>query len=156
MAIGTVYLYFASKDAVLEECHRRFRDGLARHIEQAVLEPLRAGQDVDLRAALDMATHAIADFAQNNRELCEVTLTHAPAGATVAASRRINEVFTAVLEQARHRGLVRTPDPEVSALLLSRTLGYSICVAAVFGDPPLERVLPVAVDMAYRSLRPTD
>lgn len=154
VAIGTVYVYFSSKENVLAECHRRFRDGLAWHIEDAVLEPLDTGQDVDLRAALDMTAHAIADFARNNRELCEVTLTCAPAGITAASNQRVNEVFAAVLERARRRGLVDTPDPEVAALLLSRMLGHSICVAAVFGDPPLERVLPAAADMAYRSLQP--
>ena len=154
VAIGTVYLYYPSKDSVLAECHRRFRDGLAAHVGQAVLEPLRAGQDVDLRAALDTAAHAIADFARDNRELCEVTLTSAPAGAADAASQKISQVIAAVLEQARHRGLVHAPDPDVAALLLSRMLGYPICAAAVFGDPPLDRVLPIATDMAYRSLQP--
>lgn len=154
VAIGTVYVYFPSKENVLVECHRRFRDGLAGHLEDAVVEPLSTGQDVDLRAALDMTVHAIAGFARENQELCEVTLTCAPAGIMAASSQRINDVFATVLEQARRRGLVETPDPGVTALLLSRMLGPSICAAAVFGDPPLERVLPVAADMAYRALQP--
>jgi len=156
VATGTVYLYFAAKDDILAACQRRFRDGLARHVAQAVLDPMRAGQDIDLRAALGMTACAIARFAQENRDLCEVTLAHAAAETpgTATASQQINHVLTQILVAASQRGIVHAPDPEVTALLLSRMLGHSICIAAVFGDPPLERVLPVATDMAYRSLQP--
>ncbi|MGH2726391.1 MAG: TetR/AcrR family transcriptional regulator, partial [Actinomycetota bacterium] len=124
MATGTVYLYFPSKEDVLQGLHQRFRDeNLARIAEVAVdaMERAGAGEAVDYRDTVDAILDAIAASFVENRELVVVCTKYRPEefyehpGHGVHTGH-MNPASWALVEGVR-LGLIHTSDPEMTAYL---------------------------------------
>ena len=158
VAPGTVYLYFASKDQVLLECHQRLRHGMAAHIAGTVADALDShsphGPQPDRFTQLvEQIVEGAADYAGENRQLCEVCMKYVPpADPSRGDQLGLLQPFVDVLERGVAEGLIEVDDPQVTAHLLGVALGASLCGAIVYGSPPLERVLAAGKDLVRRAL----
>jgi AcrR family transcriptional regulator len=161
VAPGTVYLYFASKDQVLLQCHHRLRHGMAAQIAASVadvLDRLEAGRDgigpMDgLAELVEQMVEAAVAYARENRELCEVCMKYVPPADPGRGDQLgLLQPFADVLDRAANLGLVQVDDPMVTAHLLGAALGSSLCSAVVYGSPPLDRVSVAAKQLVWRAL----
>lgn len=159
MATGTVYLYFPSKEDVLQGLHERFREqNIARIAEVAVdtMERAGAGEPVDYRETVDTILDAIAGQFVENRDLVVVCTKYQPEeyfghGAS-GGGQHMNPAAWALAEGVR-LGLIHTSDPEMTAYLFDAALAFNLHTHITFGDPPdLDRLMRAAKEMIHKSL----
>jgi AcrR family transcriptional regulator len=158
MATGTVYLYFPSKEDVLEGLHDRFRDqNISRIAEVAVdtMERAGAGEAVDYRETVDAILDAIAASFVENRDLVVVCTKYRPED-YYAHPRdhgdHMNPASWALMEGVR-LGLIHTSDPEMTAYLFDAALAFNLHTHITFGDPPdLDRLMAAAKEMIHKAL----
>lgn len=160
MGTGTVYLYFPSKEDVLEGLHTRFREqNLAAITEVAVdaMERTAAGEPVDYRETVDAILDAIAAIFVANRDLVVVCTKYRPEDfygqpGTSHHGGHMNPASWALAEGVR-LGLIHTSDPEMTAYLFDAALAYNLHTHITFGDPPdLDRLMAAAKEMIHKAL----
>ena len=158
MATGTVYLYFPSKEDVLEGLHDRFRDhNIARIAEVAVdtMERASAGEQVDYRETVDAILDAIAASFVENRDLVVVCTKYRPEDYYANPREHgdhMNPASWALMEGVR-LGLIHTSDPEMTAYLFDAALAFNLHTHITFGDPPdLDRLMAAAKEMIHKAL----
>ncbi len=160
MATGTVYLYFPSKEDVLQGLHQRFRDeNLARIAEVAVdtMERAGAGEPVDYRETVDAILDAVAASFVANRELVVVCTKYRPEDfyehpGPGEHAGHMNPASWALVEGVR-LGLIHTSDPEMTAYLFDAALAFNLHTHITYGDPPdLDRLMKAAKEMIHKSL----
>jgi AcrR family transcriptional regulator len=160
MGTGTVYLYFPSKEDVLQGLHDRFREqNLAAITAVAVdaMERAGAGEAVDYRETVDAILDAIAALFVANRDLVVVCTKFRPedmyehprAG---GHGGNMNPAGWALQEGVR-LGLIHTSDPEMTGYLFDAALAFNLHTHITFGDPPdLDRLMTAAKEMIHKTL----
>lgn len=159
MATGTVYLYFPSKEDVLQGLHDRFREqNIATIAEVAVdaMERAGAGEPIDYRETVDAILDAIAGTFVANRDLVVVCTKYRPeefyAHPGGEHGGHMNPAAWALAEGVR-LGLIHTSDPEMTAYLFDAALAFNLHTHITFGDPPdLGRLVAAAKEMIHKSL----
>jgi AcrR family transcriptional regulator len=115
IAVGSVYLEFESKEAILHELSNRKHQGILALVERE-LRAERAYQE-RIRAAIDARTEAY--FAIEDAGLHARDLVHCGHAAVTAAHAAFKEaehaLFTAALRAGARRGELDAPRPAVTA-----------------------------------------
>lgn len=158
VAIGTVYIHYPSKERILGALHESFHLALAETMAEAageILESQARGQAVDLAAATRRMLDLTATFMTAHRDECEVVMKYLPGPDVLRAEKVLVEFLTRTLEVGAAQGIVETPDPEMTARLMSAAIGFTIGSAVAYGDPPdLPRLVDAATDFLTRALSP--
>jgi AcrR family transcriptional regulator len=162
MGTGTVYLYFPSKEHVLQGLHDRFRDENAAKVAEAAadaIERAAAGEPVDFRDTVDAILDALAATFSENRDLVIVCTKYRPETIEPALGHEhpvghLHLVGQALAEGVR-LGLIHTSDPEMTGYLFDAAVAYNLHTHFTFGDPPdLDRLIAAAKEMIHKSLEP--
>ena len=159
MGTGTVYLYFPSKEDVLQGLHERFRnENIASVASVAVdaMERAAAGESVDYRDTVDAILDAIAAQFVANRDLVVVCTKYRPeefyASREMEGGQHMNPAAWALKEGVR-LGLIHTSDPEMTAYLFEAALAFNLHTHVTFGDPPdIDRLIAAAKEMIHKTL----
>ncbi|MGH2821086.1 MAG: TetR/AcrR family transcriptional regulator [Actinomycetota bacterium] len=162
VAIGTVYLYFPSKNEVLLALHDDFHKGL----EEVFLEgagdffaALETGDSVDYRDGIDEIIDSLFAYSLEHKHSCEVIFRHlSQAGLTeemMETERHFVEFLTRAFETGMQAGLLHTSDPEMCAYLLDAAMSFTLGRAVAFGEPPgLDRLVAQSKELFYKALAP--
>lgn len=161
---GAVYLYFPSKEALLEGLVRRAVSPLAAH----AASELDAGRDHP-RETLERVLGSLADAISDERTVAVPMLVIREA-ANVPAIARIyrDEVLAHVLpalsgliDDARQQGLIRDVDPDLTVRTIIGPVIAHLLMARVFGITPegglaLDRLIENHLDIVFNGLEPRE
>jgi AcrR family transcriptional regulator len=162
LATGTLYLYFPSKEHLLEALHTRFHDGLTAsfaEIVQGLAERVQRDERLPVTEVIDAFVDAGAGYCRRQRDLLSVILRALPRVGTEHDGHAEDEAFdlalAALVEQAKEEGLVHTSDPLLTVRLLNRAVSEAIGHAVVFEDEAaLTRVVAQAKELWRKALAP--
>lgn len=153
IALGTVYLYFKSKDELFAALNQR----LAELITAAASGEIVARS---LEAAVRRRVERIFDACSRNRDLVRVVVLNTDPG--TAATRRIaaaeanrERPLVRMLEQALEAGLIRSGDPVIMTRLIFGLVSIAVYQAFVLSDgSDAEKYRDAAADMLVAYLTP--
>ncbi len=160
MGTGTVYLYFPSKEHVLEGLHERFRQETEASIAGVAVEAIERagrGEEIDYREVIDAILDAIAKNFLENSDLVIVCTRYRPElmddhHQQESGAHHLSIVARA-LEEGVRLGLIHTSDPEMTAYLFDAALAYNLHMHITYGDPPdMGRVIAAAKEMFHKTL----
>ncbi len=159
MATGTVYLYFPSKEHVLQGLHELFGQQNEEAIAAVAVDAIdRAGrgESIDYRDTIDTILDTVAQRFRENRDLVAVCTKYHPelvAGATSPAPPDHLSIVARALEAGVRLGLIHTSDPEMTSYLFDAALAYNLHTHITFGDPPdMDRLVAAAKEMFHKTL----
>ena len=158
MATGTVYLYFPSKEHVLQGLHDRFRELNESSVTNAAVDAVdRAarGEDIDYRDTIDAILDAIAKHFRENRDLVVVCTKYRPELVDPKYSPATEHfgVVARALEAGVSLGKIHTSDPEMTAYLMDAAVALNLHTHITYGDPPdLDRLIAAAKEMFHKAL----
>jgi len=153
IALGTIYLYFSSKEAVFA--------ALSQQLHGLIAAALTAGTDATsldgvVRVRIDNVFAACAE----NRDLVRLVMLNTDPGSDVAKSlRRADEEFEApmvdIVEQGMGLGLIREADPGIMTKLVKGLVTMAVYEAFVVADgTSAEKYREVCTDMVLACMRP--
>ena len=121
VSVGSLYQYFANKQAIIEELCRRQIDEARQLFERN----LRDVDLTDLSAAITLVLDRVLEsFDEEHIGVFSAVMTHLPAGTELAiidqSELYMEAVFGEVLAQSDQ---IDVPDPHMTATLLVRTFG---------------------------------
>jgi len=142
IAKGTVYLYFSSKQAILEALCGYYRSMMAEVITPALANP-------DSRQALKNAVHAALELAKRERDLVklldlQIGLSKKPAAAANPAAQKAMVKF---FRDCQAKGEARSYDPQVTMELVGGFVQWITRLCLVWGDIDLSRYEDTAISM---------
>jgi AcrR family transcriptional regulator len=142
IAKGTVYLYFASKLAILEALCDYYRRMMADTITPMLANP-------DSHRALKDAVHAALEFAKRERDLVKLLdlqtgLSKKPAVAANPAAQKVMQKF---FRRCQQRGEMRDYDPQVATELVGGFVQWITRLCLVWSDIDLSRYEDTAISM---------
>lgn len=153
IALGTIYLYFSSKEAVFA--------ALSQQLHGLIAAALTSGTDARslegvARARIDNVFAACAE----NRDLVRLVMLNTDPGSDVAESiRRADEAFEApmvgIVEDGIARGLIRDADPCIMTKLVKGLVTIAVYEAFVVSDgTDAHRYREACADMVLAYMRP--
>jgi AcrR family transcriptional regulator len=160
VAIGTVYLYFPSKEQVLLGLHEDFHEGLEARFAECYEEVHRLrGSDVAYQDVVDAMLEGELAYCLERRKSIEVIARYPTrpeiTREVLAGHRRFVEAMAESFRKGTTKGVLHTSDPEMSAYLLSAAVSETIMNAIVYNDPPdLDRLLAQAKELFHKALAP--
>ncbi|GAB4385167.1 TetR/AcrR family transcriptional regulator [Albidovulum sp.] len=159
---GAVYLYFPSKEALLEGLVRRAVAPVARR----VVAELEAGA-AEPRAALARVLGAIATALGDPGTVAVpmLVIREAPGVPSIAriyreeVLSRVIPALAGLLDRARREGAIRDIDPELGLRSVIGAMIAHLLLARVFGIVPagglqLERLVETHLDILFKGLEP--
>jgi AcrR family transcriptional regulator len=158
MATGTVYLYFPSKEHVLQGLHDRFRDENDDTVTATAVDAVdRAarGEDIDYRDTIDAILDALAAHFKQNPELVLVCTRYRPElmDPDHAPGPQHLGIVGRALAAGVELGRIHTSDPEMTAYLFDAALSYNLHMHITYGDPPdMDRLIAAAKEMFHKAL----
>jgi AcrR family transcriptional regulator len=159
IATGTVYLYFRSKEHVLQGLHDRFGEESEARITAAAVDGVERagrGEPIDYRDTIDAILDALAAHFNENRDLVMVCTKYRPELVDPdyrPSSRWVPDIIVRALSAAVGLGLIHTSDPEMTAYLFDAALSYNLHTHITFGDPPdMDRLIAAAKEMFHKTL----
>jgi AcrR family transcriptional regulator len=160
VATGSVYIHFASKDALLHAVNERFYEGLTERMASIVaqlLTRMESGQRVTHRDAVDLLIDATAAHVQENAVLCEVTAKYVSHSELVRAELPFVEFLTATAEQAAAAGVIHAPYPEMLAYLTHAAVSGTMMTAVAYKKPAdFDGLVKATKYFLYRVFAPDD
>jgi AcrR family transcriptional regulator len=162
VAIGTVYLYFSSKEHVLLGLHEEFHQGLEERfadVHNQLREQASNGQDVPYTEFVDATLDAEVTYCLEHKDVLEVIARYIPrpdvAREALIGNRRFIEAMAESFSRGMQKGILHTTDAEMTAYLLSTAVGETIRNSIVYGDPPdLDRLVAQAKELFHKALAP--
>lgn len=163
VAGGTVYLYFASKDAIFSALVDEFEAGLvdrfAATAEEVLAEEDAGGNLVSYQEVVDRLIDAMVSYILDNRVVAEVVARHIGRITTVPDSPilagALTEMLANVIREAVRLGYVHTSDPQMTAYLLNLAGITAIGNALAFEDEVmLSRVVRQTKELFIKTLAP--
>ena len=162
VAIGTVYLYFPSKEHVLLGLYDDFNVGMHEgfHSVFAEVTEMRArGEDVPDGYIIDGVLDAEVAYCLENTKALEVIARYTPrpevAREALARDRRFVESMADSFMKGMDKGSLHTSDPEMTAYLLSAAVSSTLTNSIVYGEPAdLERLVTQAKELFRKALAP--
>jgi len=158
MATGTVYLYFPSKDHVLDGLHERFReenDATVTAVAVDAVDRAGRGEPVDYRDTIDSILDAVAAYFKQNPDLVLVCTKFRPELVDPDYSPAAEHlgIVGRALTAGVNLGLIHTSDPEMTAYLFDAALAYNLHMHITYGDPPdMDRLIAAAKEMFHKTL----
>jgi TetR/AcrR family transcriptional repressor of mexJK operon len=158
----TLYVYYKSKEELLEEVLREFIHGLSSGKLEA---PVALSDRADLRVRLVTLAHTLIDSIMQPDYLAMVRVVFAEISRfpqigrlfTSAVPRRVLDAVTALLQQAHTQGLLRVETPDVAArLFVGPLLTYAILDGLLVASPrpPAPAQIEQIVDLFLRACAP--
>jgi AcrR family transcriptional regulator len=163
VAAGTVYLYFPSKEAILEALRDDFEAGLLDRVAAvaaAVLaEEDASGEIVSYQEVVERLIDGMVAYSLENRAATEVLARNVGRDAAMADPLRLesglNDVLSRVTAEGIRLGYVHTTDPQMTSYLLNLAAATAIGHAIAFHDDEmLERVVAQAKELYIKALAP--
>ena len=132
VSIGSVYQYFADKQAIFVALHQRHIDQIDRMVETKLIEHAAATLDVLMRAMIE----GMIDAHSADPELYELLATEVPhrADGTRAFAQRLHGAFRLALSSRAHE-LKKGRDLDNRAFVVANMVD-SLSHAALFQRPP--------------------
>ena len=165
VAAGTVYLYFPSKEAILDALREDFEAGLLDRVAEiaaAVLaEEDKSGEIVSYQEVVERLIDGMVAYSLENRGACEILARHDGRAAVIADAlplqSGLNDVLSRVIAEGIRLGYVHTSDPEMTAYLLNLAAATALGNAIAFHDDEmLERVVAQTKELYIKALAPVD
>jgi AcrR family transcriptional regulator len=154
IALGTVYLYFPSKDDVFAALSKRFKELLT----SAILADVPADT---LEAAVRGRIGNVFDVCGTNRDLVRLVVLNMDPDSAVEKRMRAGEadgrkpVVEALVAAAR-QGITRDADPQIMAQLVIGAVSISVYQAFVLSDGSnADKIRDECAEMVIAYLRPT-
>ena len=163
VAAGTVYLYFPSKEAILDALREDFEAGLLDRVaavSTAVLaEEDASGEIVSYEEVVERLIDGMVAYSLENRTVAEVLARHVPRAAVVGDKLPLQsgliDVLSRVISEGIRLGYVHTSDPEMTAYLLYLAAATAIGSAIAFHDDEmLKRVVAQTKELYIKALTP--
>lgn len=159
VATGTFYLYFPSKEHLLDGIHDEFERGLeARFAEVAASLAARqqAGEGQDAGAVVDEVFDALMGYSLEQRESWEVMCRYIPRVEEAEDDRRHDrlhaEFLAGMFRAGMEAGFIQASDPEMLGYLLG-AINIEIGRAIAFGVPKdLDRLVAQAKNLYRKAL----
>jgi AcrR family transcriptional regulator len=132
IALGTIYNYFASKDAVFSALNQRFNEMIAGALSSV--------SDVrSVESAVRRRVDNVFSVCAENRDLVRLVVLNAdPESAVTKRARQADEArtgpFAAALTEGMRAGWLRKGDPEIMARLIFGTVSMAVYQAFVLAD----------------------
>ncbi|HEY3266386.1 MAG TPA: TetR/AcrR family transcriptional regulator [Armatimonadota bacterium] len=150
VAPGTVYLYFASKEAIVWALAEKYVDQVSARVRAAM-------ETTDLHAAIAGSVHAAFEQSQEERDLVRLFKLSNGLGECaemVPADRALLDAMTEYLEAGMERGDIRRYPPRALATLIRGTV-ESVSELSLEKDPEeTARNEAALIDILYNTLRP--
>jgi AcrR family transcriptional regulator len=162
VAIGTVYLYFASKEHVLLGLYDDFNAGMHEgfhSVFQTVADKRTRGEDVPDGYVIDSILDIEVAYCVANRKALEVIARYTPrpeiAREALARDRRFVESMADSFMKGMVKGSLHTSDAEMTAYLLSAAVSTTLTNSIVYGEPAdLDRLVTQAKELFRKALAP--
>jgi AcrR family transcriptional regulator len=163
VAAGTVYLYFPSKDAVLDALRDDFEAGLldrfAEISEEVLAEEARRGEDFSYEEVVARLVDGIVGYSLERRALAELITRHLGRRGTTSEdailASGLTETLTRVIAESVRLGYIHTSDPQMSAYLLNLAAVGAVGNAITSGDDAmLARVVSATKELFVKTLAP--
>ena len=154
IALGTIYLYFPSKDAVFEELRQRF----AQIITNALTDPVDAGSQGAITSRVDNVFEACRE----NRDLIRLVVLNTDSDAAAEQRRRAAEEhrdqpMVDALTSAMAQGWIRKTDPVTMTKLITGLVSIAVYQAFVISDgEDADKLRNECGDMILAYMRPVD
>ena len=153
IALGTIYLYFKSKDEIFAVLGQRLHALIAEAFNQGDPEPT-------LDATVRLRVRNVFAACGENRDLVRLVVLNSDLDG--AGTRRLRQAehdrakpFADGLASAAQRGWIRDDDPHVMARLIMGLTTMSVYQAYVFSDgEDAEKLREACADMITAYLRP--
>ena len=158
MATGTVYLYFPSKEKVLQGIHDRFGQETESRVAAAAVDSVdRAGRGeaVDYRDTIDTILDAISAYFRENPQLVLVCTKYRPemVDPNYSPAGQHLGIVARALSAGVALGMIQTSDPEMTAYLFDAALTLNLHTHITYGDPPdMDRLIAAAKEMFHKAL----
>ena len=163
VAAGTVYLYFSSKEAILDALREDVEAGLLDRVASvaaAVLaEEDASGEIVSYQEVVARLIDGMVAFSLENRAATEVLARNLGRAASTVDPLRLdsglNDVLSRVTAEGIRLGYVHTSDPEMTSYLLNLAAATAIGHAIAFHDDEmLQRVVAQTKELYIKALAP--
>ena len=154
IALGTIYLYFSSKDAVFEALSQRF----AQIITDALTEPVEAGS----QAAITRRVDNVFDACRKNRDLVRLIVLNTDSDAAAEQRRRAAEAhrdqpMVDALTSAMAQGRIRKTDPVTMTKMITGLVSIAVYQAFVISDgEDADKLRAECGEMILAYMRPVD
>lgn len=164
VAAGTVYLYFPSKEAILDSLQEDFEAGLLDRVatiaNDVLSEEEERGEIVGYEEVVERLIDGMVAYSLENRAATEVLTRHSghTAARDGALSLRsgLNDVLSRVIHEGIRLGYVHTSDAEMTAYLLNLAAATALGNAiASHDDEVLERVVAQTKELYIKALAPS-
>lgn len=162
VAIGTVYLYFPSKEHVLLGLYDDFYAGMHERFHsvfEEVAQMRTRGDAIPDGYVIDNVLDIEVAYCVEHRSLLEVIARYTPrpeiAREALARDRRFVEGMADSFMKGMDNGTVHTSDAEMTAYLLSAAVSTTLTNAIVYGEPAdLDRLVAQAKELFRKALAP--
>ena len=160
VAIGTLYLYFPSKEHVLLGLYDDFNAGMHERFHsvfEEVGEMRERGDDIPDGYVIDNVLDIEVAYCVEHRDLLEVIARYTPrpeiAREALARDRRFVEAMADSFMKGMDNGTVHTSDAEMTAYLLSAAVSTTLTNSIVYGEPAdLDRLVKQAKELFRKAL----
>jgi AcrR family transcriptional regulator len=165
VAAGTVYLHFASKDAILVALQDDFEQGLLERfaeVAEAVLaEEERTGTIVNHVETVDRLIDGVVGYCLDHRDASRVIARHLGRAMTsegpAGSPGGLADVVARVIVEGVRLGHVHASDPPATAYLLNLAAVTALAQAVAADDDDwLRRVVASTKEMFVKTLAPID
>ena len=163
VAAGTVYLYFPSKEAILDALREDYEAGLLDRVAAvatAVLgEEEASGEIVSYEEVVERLIDGMVAYSLEHRTSTEILARKVGRAAVVAdplpMRSGLNDVLSRVISEGIRLGYVHTSDPEMTAYLLNLAAATALGNAiASQDDEMLKRVVAQTKEIYIKALAP--
>lgn len=158
VATGTVYLYFASKEHLLEQIHADFHAGLRQTFLEVAAELVEDDATHTAAEVTELAIDAVVAHCLAHRDAGEVIHRYLPRlDDSDPHNAEFEAVFARAIEAGVERGTFSISDPEMAARLLYTAFRGTVVEALVRGDDDeLARLVAQAKELFRKVLAPDD
>ena len=163
VAAGTVYLYFPSKEAILDALQEAFEAGLLDRVAAIATDVLAeedaSGEIIRYEEVVERLIDGMVAYSLENRAATELLARHVGRAAVIAdplaLQSGLNDVLSRVISEGIRLGYVHTSDPQMTAYLLNLAAATAIGNAIAFhDDETLERVVAQTKELYIKALSP--
>lgn len=160
-AAGTVYLYFSSKEAILDALRDDFEAGLIDRVATIAADVLAeedaTGEIVSYQEVAERLIDGMVAYSVESQRSTEVLARHKARDIANAMPLEsgLNEVLSRVIREGIRLGYVHTSDPGMAAYLLNLAAATAIGHAiASQDDEMLRRVVAQTKELYIKALAP--
>ncbi len=157
VAAGTIYLHFASKEAVLAALREAFEAGLLDRVatvaDELLAEEGASGEEVTYQEVIDRLVDRMVAYMVERRDLAQVVARHI--GRAPLPGGGLTEVISRLIREGVRRGYVACSDPEITAYLLNVATATAVSSAVASADEAmLDRVVRQTKELYIKALAP--